>query len=183
MSTAEDVFWLYERNKNYYCDCIKFKNLGLCLSSGANICNCHYNELVNPITIGFTDTECDVMRKTYIKPGQECAICLDPIIRKSEAYLTGCGHGFHKLCATKMFHMQIQMNKTSSFRCPMCRCNLGMPCIPEKYNSFSFDKNGLDKLEDFWNYFDYQELIYCDNGHVEGMNKDCMLCTKYRKLA
>jgi hypothetical protein len=57
-----------------------------------------------------------------------------------------------------------------------------LPCFPEKYNVFSFDLNELDKLEDFWNCIDYQMFYYCDNGHVEGTNKDCILCTNYRNF-
>lgn len=181
MSTDDDVFWLYERNKNYYADCVKIGKRDTCPEISNGKCYCSYNETVNPITIGFTDIKCDFKRKTYIKPGQECPICFEPILKKSESYLTSCGHGFHKLCMFNVFHNKWKLDKYANFKCPMCRCLLGIPYIPEKYNSFSFDINGLDKLEDFWNYFDYQLCFYCDNGHVEGMNKDCILCTNYRK--
>ena len=180
MTTAEDVFWIYERNKNIYSDCVKLGKIDKCPEKMDGKCYCCYNEIVNPNTIGYDDTYCDMQRKTYIKPGQECPICLLSIDKKSESYLTDCGHGFHKLCMFKLFESK---KKHKSFRCPMCRCNLGIPCIhPQKYNVFSSEINYLDKLEDFWNYFEFQICYYCDNGHVEGMNKDCILCTNYRKF-
>lgn len=181
MSTEDDVFWLYERNKNYHADCVKIGKCDTCPEMCNGKCYCSYNEIVNPITIGFTDVKCDVKRKTYIKPGQECPVCFDPILKKSDAYLTACGHGFHKLCMFNVFHNTWKINKYADFKCPICRCLLGIPYIPEKYNTFSLEINGLDKLEDFWNYFDYQLCFYCDNKHIEGMNKDCILCTNYRK--
>jgi hypothetical protein len=182
MSTSEDVFWLYERNKNYYCNCANFGKLDCCPENVNGKCYCYYNEIVNPNAIGYTDAKCDIKRKTYIKQGQECPICLDPIMRKSDAYLTNCGHGFHKLCMFKSFKLNWISNNKTNFQCPVCRSLLSLPYIPEKYNSFSFDINELDKLEDFWNCIDYQLCYYCDNGHIEGINKDCILCTNYRKF-
>lgn len=181
MSTAEDVFWLYERNKNYYCNCANFGKLNSCPENIHGKCYCSYNEVVIPNTIGFTDVKCDIKRKTYIKQGEECSICLEPIMRKSEAYLTDCGHGFHKLCMFKSFQIKWAIRKGANFQCPVCRSFLSLPHIPEKYNAFSFDINELDKLEDFWNCIDYQLCYYCDNNHIEGTNKDCILCTNYRK--
>jgi hypothetical protein len=182
MSTAEDVFWLYERNKNYYANCANIGKMDTCPEKVDEKCYCHYNELVNPKVIGITDVKCSMKRKTYIKQGQECPICLDPIMRKSEAHLTSCGHGFHKLCMFKLLDLKCKDKKGSSIQCPICRCNGCLPCFPEKYNVFSFDLNELDKLEDFWNCIDYQMYYYCDNGHVEGTNKDCILCTNYRNF-
>ena len=67
MSTTEDVFWLYESNNNKNCsnsDKI-FQQLPVL----------HY-------TIGDQENKCDISRKTYIKIGDECPICLDPIQTK-----------------------------------------------------------------------------------------------------
>jgi hypothetical protein len=180
MSTCEDVFWIYERNKNYYCDCVKLGKIDQCPEKNNNQCYCCFNELVNPITIGNQGTTCDIKRLTYITPGQECSICLSPVLKKSESYLTDCGHGFHKLCIFKAFEINWK-NNGRTFNCPNCRCCLGWPTLPERYNHFSLEVNYIDKLEDFWNYYDYQLHSYCLNGHIEGTNKDCILCTNYRR--
>ena len=34
--------------------------------------------------------------KHYIKCGEKCPICFDPIIKCNDSYLTECGHAFHK---------------------------------------------------------------------------------------
>lgn len=182
MTTPEDVFWIYERNKNYYSDCAKLGILDKCPEKNDGQCYCCFNQLVNPITIGDQEVICNIKRKTYIKPGQECPICLLPINKKGESYLTPCGHGFHKLCIFKTFEIQWKINKGANFKCPICRSNMGFICLPERYNTFSLEINSLDRLEDFWEYYEYQLIFYCDNGHIEGMNKDCVLCTNYRKF-
>ena len=107
ISTAEDVFYLYERNSSWYYNCKKQLIFPICKSiysiNGNNNyeCFCESNQIVKPITIGNQNVSCSLERKCYITPGKECPICFDKILRKSEAYLTGCGHAFHKKCIFK----------------------------------------------------------------------------------
>lgn len=41
--------------------------------------------------------------KCYINPQEDCSICLEKICNKSDAYLTNCGHAFHKSCLFKTY--------------------------------------------------------------------------------
>jgi hypothetical protein len=159
MSTVEDVYWLYEH---------KGKN--------------NDEFILYPTSIGESDSTCNFKRKTYITPGQECPICIEPIIRKSEAYLTACGHGFHKNCIFKSFSAKIETDCYSSFNCPMCRANTGDIHIHGKYNDCSNEFNLLDELENFWMTKDFMCCYPCNSDdHIKGMKSDCNDCLKYRK--
>ena len=138
MSTAEDVFYLYENKKdknNENNDCIKN---------------------VLPFTIGDQDSPCNIKVRCYIRPGEECPICIDKIQRKQDAFITCCGHGYHKSCLFKYLKSKWTSNKyTSVARCPICRSSIGHPEFTQRYHSsyFSYNyshNNELDKLEDFW---------------------------------
>jgi hypothetical protein len=181
MATAEDVFHLYERNLNYYTKC---SNIDLCPTKNCDECYCQELFSVKPITIGEQDIKCNFIRKCYIRPGQECSICLEPIIKKSEAYLTYCGHGFHKKCIFNSFEKKWSQKYCSTFRCPLCRRNLVADIAniniryQEKWGQFT-----LDHLEDFWYRKDFILPQYCPNGwqHYEGLNSECSCCIRYRK--
>ena len=106
-ATAEDVFYLYERNKCVYDNC---KLAGRrCPDSDLEMeCYCSIsNTSVLPITIGDQSVKCDFKRKVYIKQGEECSICLEQIYQKNNAYLTSCGHSFHRSCLFKAFENKI----------------------------------------------------------------------------
>ena len=122
--------------------------------------------------------------KHYIKIGDECSICLDPIIHKTYAFLTECGHSFHRKC---MYQLCIY-SKNNGLKCPICRSGLLISLninyssiIPTKYCNISSSKRSLDKLEVFWNHFDLLHPHICPNDHYLGMNKDCKYCIKYIK--
>jgi len=180
MSTAEDVFYLYERNSRHYYDCRFKKDLEKCEEE----CYCSLKQEVKPFTIGDQDIPCDFKTKCYIKPGDECPICYESIITKSSAFITNCGHHFHKKCLVKYLETKwLSTSYASVARCPMCRCSLGHPNFVQRYRSSYFtcfykNENGLDKLEDFWLSKDYQLPLFCSNSfdHYLGCDKSCYMC-------
>lgn len=189
MSTAEDVFYLYERNSRYYHDCSQNGNLDTCKDCWSNECYCHLKQDVFPFTIGDQYVPCSIKVRCYIRPGDACPICCDPILTKSSAFITGCGHHYHKKCLFK--YMETKWNSTrylSPIRCPMCRCCLGHPELVQRYRASYFginykNDNEIDKLEDFWISCEYKLPSFCSNGydHYLGISKDCFCCKEYRE--
>ena len=189
MSTAEDVFYLYERNSRYYHDCVQNGNLDNCRDCWSNECFCHLKQDVLPYTIGDQYAPCSIKVRCYIRPGDECPICCEPIITKSSAFITGCGHPYHKKCLFK--YMQTKWTSTkylSPMRCPLCRCCLGHPEFVQRYRASYFNinyknDNEIDKLEDFWVSHEYKIPSFCSNGydHYLGMEKNCLCCEAYRE--
>jgi len=187
MSTAEDVFYLYERNSRYYHDCIQKNNIENCVDCWSNECYCHLKQEVRPFTIGDQYVPCDIKIKCYIKPGEECPICYEEIMTKSSAFITNCGHPFHKKCLSKYIESKwLSSSYTSTARCPMCRCSLGVPEFIQRYRAtyFSYNyknDNELDKLEDFWISKDYKLPTFCSNryDHYLGCDKSCFICKCY----
>jgi hypothetical protein len=186
MSTLEDVFYLYERNSRFYYNCSKPK-CNEC--NECNECFCHLNQEVKPFTIGDQDTPCDLKVKCYIKPGEECPICYDKIMTKSSAFITNCGHNYHKICLFKYIKCKWESsNYLSTARCPMCRSSLGHPDFIQRYRSSYFnyhykDDNQLDKLEDFWLSYEYKFPEFCSNkfDHYLGFDDECYNCKDYRE--
>jgi len=167
MTTAEDVFPLYERSA------------GPC-------------EVLLPHTIGDPQVPCSLKRKCYVRPGDECPICCDAIQTKRSAFVTPCGHAFHKACLCKYMETKWLSTKyTSNARCPLCRCSLGHPEFVQRYRSSYFGdqetnettSHTLDKLEDFWIAFEFKLPYFCSHGydHYLGMDGQCFVCRKYRE--
>ena len=189
MSTAEDVFYLYERNSSYCYDC-NLKNTcerdKYCCGSE---CYCHLQQQVKPFTIGDQYVPCDFKVKCYIKPGEECPVCYESIMTKSSAFITSCGHRFHKNCLFKYIESKwLSTSYNSTARCPMCRSSLGHPDFIQRYKSSYYslnydDGNELDKLEDFWVSKDYLLPLFCSNSydHYLGCDKSCFICQNYNK--
>ena len=98
MSTAEDVFYLYERNSSHYHNCNKIDRLEICEECASDGCYCHLKQDVYPFTIGDQQLPCNIKVRCYIRPGDECPVCYEEILTKSSAYITCCGHHFHKKC-------------------------------------------------------------------------------------
>lgn len=190
MSTAEDVFYLYERNSRYYHDC-KFKNsIEKCEDYSNNECYCHMKQNVIPFTIGDQyGGRPNLKIKCYIKPGDECPICYEPILTKLSAFITSCGHQYHKKCLFKYMESKwLSTSYMSVARCPMCRCSLGHPEFQQRYRysyfSYNYEHdNGLDQLEDFWLNKDYKVPLFCSNkyDHYLGTDKICFICKSYRE--
>ena len=179
MSTAEDVFHLYERNKNKeYNDCIKLCKP--CPNLFGNDCCCESLDPVLPVTIGEQFIRCKLKVKSYIKFGEDCPICFDPIKHKANAYLTGCGHSFHRKCLFDTIHAKWQVKPFSTLKCPMCRSTLGYPEMFERY-IYTYNRyNSLDRLEDFWICKEFRMPEFCASGkHYLGMNKKCKRCINY----
>jgi hypothetical protein len=175
--TVEDVFCINERNRNIYIKCTTKTSCKL-------NCTCYYNQLVIPNAIGRNDFNRKLSNKMYICPNEDiCTICMDNINTKSDAYLSDCGHPFHKKCFSNYFqHIQIIGN--TNLKCPMCRTNLGAPCFYEKYNMYNFDANALDMLENA-NELCIDMLHICSDEnaltkHYLGTNKTCVKCKIYQ---
>ena len=189
MSTAEDVFYLYERNSRFYHDCNLKNDIENCPDYWSDECYCHNKQEVLPFTIGDQNIPCDIKIRCYIRPGDECPICCEEIITKSSAFITNCGHHYHKKCLSKYLETKWLLTKyTSPARCPMCRCSLGHPDFIQRYRasyfSFSYkNDNEIDKLEDFWISYKYRLPNFCSNGynHYLGIKQDCYCCELYRE--
>ncbi|MFY7728215.1 MAG: RING finger protein [Flavobacterium sp.] len=184
MSTVDDVFYLYERNLKYYYRCGNDRCGNECDQAYCGQCLPD----VLPLTIGDQTTPCSLAVKCYVKPGTECPICYEPILTKRSAYITECGHHFHKRC---MFtYIETKWRSTayvSTARCPMCRSFLGHPEFEQRYRATYFgvqyrEDLELDKLEDFWLTKDYKLPTFCSNqyNHYLGMQTDCDTCQQYR---
>jgi hypothetical protein len=113
--------------------------------------------------------------KNYIKFGEECSICYEPIYSKPNAFLTDCGHCFHKTCVSKWF-----ISTCLNGCCPICRQDMGL---------FDFQRyastKGLDGLEEFELNKDIRLPEYCggyDDGnlHIMGIAKNCPDCMRWR---
>lgn len=156
----EDVYNLYENNNNNY-PLVSYPVL--------------------PFKIGNDEGEPKLNIKMYVKPFEKCPICYEQIIKKSDAYLSVCGHAFHKKCIFKAYEVKQLMKPMSNFRCPMCRTSLGtdMEEINERYDLYD-DYNELDNLESFWIKKDFTMPLICKNKHYLGMNSNCVKCQKYR---
>jgi hypothetical protein len=134
---------------------------------------------VYPVTIGNSTIPCSIKRKRYIKQNEECSICLDKILKKSDAYLTPCGHSFHKLCIFKT----LENKPFSSLKCPNCRSKIGNPELISRYSG----ETELDRLENFWITKELENPIFCRRAgsdfklHYLGLNTECHSCKKYVK--
>ena len=166
----EDVFYLFERNKLIYS---KKEDRD--------------KELIRPITIGPDRSFVRKLTcKCYIYPGEECAICLDPIITKKDCYLTECGHVFHRFCVFKMFESKWNRKPFSLPKCPICRRGLGDLDLSIRYNNDYQKKKEIpffmDQLENFWLTKEYIMPHFCNNiknPHYLGMKKNCEKCREY----
>jgi hypothetical protein len=147
---------------------------------------------VNPIDIcEEMDINRNLQNKNYLKIGEECSICLNPINSRSDAYLTDCGHPFHCKCISDNYSINYEYGSN----CPLCRQDIGdFTNIKNKYINYGYnDKNRLlDKLEDFWNNININIPRKCyyllNNGEINyrtihnlGMNKKCRVCKIYRE--
>lgn len=180
MLTMEDVFWIFERNILYYDNTCT--DLAKCPNNFKNTCFCDKtSSIILPETICDRDCGCCNMNvKMYISPGEECSICLEKIFTRKNAYLSYCGHSFHKTCIFKAFEEKWKTKYCSQFKCPLCRRNLNPINIGERYDNTS---NKLDELENFWIMGEKLQMPqYCPNNydHAKGMNSDCDACKKYR---
>ena len=149
------------------------------------------NAIVHPKMIANCGFLCDsampsIRKKCYIGLGETCAICMEPIMTKTSAWLTPCSHAFHRKCLIDNYQFRtmhkMTIESSNVVPCPVCReglvgCCIGMETL-DKYNSSA---NGLDRLENFWSTIDlvpYLLCYQCNKGL--GMNKQCANCEYYR---
>jgi hypothetical protein len=166
LQKERDIQKRYEAKVKYYSDLGEEKKLE------------HYSKKLENKVNNISKLEDRIQNLT-----DECPICMEPILRKSDAYLTSCGHGFHKKCIFHAFQTKMEDNCFALFQCPMCRSKMGDVCIQGKYNVNSNEYNILDELENYWSKKDFTMCILCDNecDHYQGMKSDCELCIRYRK--
>ena len=177
----EDIYWLYEQHNRGYCYCNSKLDI-----IDRQYCDNYCIECI-PVktpTIGDTDVPCNLNRKSYIKPGEECSICLELVMTKSTSYLSPCGHTFHKKCIFNAYESKMYYKYASVFKCPLCRQRIHCPEIQERYSIIidSTYSNTLDELESFWLHKDMRMPEMCHNGykHYIGFNKNCNQCIDYR---
>ena len=188
MTTAEDAFSLYERNAaSIYHNCARLNRLETCPIQWEGKCLCQFNVPVFSRTIGNAEVPCDMKRRCYVKPGQECPICFESILTKTSAYLTCCGHAFHKKCIFELVESKWLQSYPCTIHCPLCRTYLGSEIyeMTKRYNVFVQEKpmNYLDRLEEFWIGKDFELIVPCSDGfdHAAVMKKGCSQFKKYIK--
>lgn len=178
MATAEDVFYLFEHNKQKYDEFI----------DEIDFDHKYFDAIILPDLIGNQYVKCNLKTKCYIKPKETCSICLGSIMTKNTAFITECGHAFHRHCIYNvMLHKWNNTRYTSCVKCPLCRSTIEYPELLRKYrlcnttkHYYNCNKN-LDQLEEFWLTFNYKFPNYCMNGwnHYLGCVKTCKTCQKY----
>lgn len=124
--------------------------------------------------------------KTYVKYDDKCSICVDCIGPAHKAFITECGHIFHRTCLSEYFHF-LKLNKHKlCLICPICRANLGSPEFfgLRYYSDLSTDYKGLDLLENYSNPNNFNDMVHiCNSNHIRphylGINTNCMKCKLY----
>ena len=190
----QSIFWKYERNSTYYHTC---KNLKKCPTAlriyndppphcHKYECFCHRKQLVLPVVIGEVYCPPTFHVRSYMKIGEICAICIEPILHKINAHLTCCGHSFHKTCMLATMHHTF-LTQEFKIVCPMCRNELGSD-IGDVFDRYQLTKEstGLDKLENYTMRHEYMLPEICFDGvnqggafgklHYLGMNTTCTYC-------
>lgn len=192
------IFWKYERNSIHYSIC-KDAELLHCPTREYMIqcgddnihktrkweCFCHLSQSVLPTVIGEIWCPPYLNVRAYMKIGETCAICMDPIIHKSNAHLTCCGHAFHKKCMLTAMHYTRISDQNNT--CPICRNELGSD-TGDTYNRYNPLCAGLDKLENFTMVGEYMSPEICFYGemvrgkkHYLGNDGQCKYCVEYRE--
>ena len=113
--------------------------------------------------------------KHYIRIGEECPVCYEPIHHKNDAYLTNCGHAFHYKCIIEYEYHNMKQGNYLGMNCPMCRQDMGY--YPELKNKFFNKCNNLDRLEDFNNNIKINNPVMClICNRAYGCNPKCHIC-------
>lgn len=180
----------YERNRNYY---HTHYNPDTCATySDFGRCTCRYSQLLSPLIVGncgFEDKP-SINRRCYIGFGEQCPICIQPILHKKTAWLTPCGHAFHRKCLLYAFrhYLELDIAYSNVMPCPICRKELTNCCIGEyttpHYHVPIYDLvNELDSLENFWTDIEDKVSVKCPKcTHILGSNAaGCEKCKRQRK--
>jgi len=173
MTTIEDVYHPHERNRWFY---EKEEELEVCPINIVDDISGHI------ISKEKTVNE-NLKIKHYIKIGEECPLCYEPIWFKRDAFLTDCGHSFHLSCIHSYDMANIYNNGNLGVWCPMCRSDMGL--YGDSGRIYFNSSKGLDKLEDFWSNIQYKIPRLClhptEQFHIIGLKKTCFVCVDYRK--
>jgi Ring finger domain len=184
----------YERNRNYY---HKHSTPDTCPTySDFGRCSCRYRQLLYPLIVGGcgfdwmpNNSKPSMNRRCYIGFGEQCPICIQPILHKKTAWLTPCGHAFHRKCLLYAFrhYLELDIAYSNVMPCPICRNELTNCCIGEdttpRYNiSFNDPINDFDYLENFWTDMEEKVSIKCLTcNHILGSNASkCKKCQRER---
>lgn len=188
-----DVWWLHERNSRYYYTCKDVNKCPNALSFSEDgddkQCLCHNDQIVVPQQIGEWWQPADIKVRSYIPIGADCPICLSPIRQKRNAWITFCGHGFHRTCLMQSYNIYMNnkniIHYTNCMPCPICRSMLPTCCcgfeITRYHQIYGEPRNELDVLEEFTQTCDLlipMECLRCKE--YLGMKKNCDKCSKYR---
>ena len=196
MTTLEDIFSPYERNRMIYRkkgDGVHVSTIMICdIDGGQKISKTHI-QFVPVLSISSQRVVKvphilpksileNLKIKHYIKIGEECPICFEPIFHKKNAFLTNCGHSFHYSCIRK-YYLSTFFLSEGGILCPLCRGNAdtwGFDDLKKIY--FHTRIYPLDKLENFWSTIDLQLAQPCSNtdDHYIGMKNNCSTCLDYR---
>jgi hypothetical protein len=204
--TVEDIFYVHERNRLIYYDCEKQGCIDKCPNNLLQVCCCKnycpvYPDIIsNDYKINHNKT-----KKIYIKPGEICPICYDPIINKKNAFLTPCGHSFHKTCLNQTHTsnlLRFGSKNEEKMPCPMCRKTIHVENFYDPLKIFFYKKNPSEfdifdageickntdfcKLVDnFWEKGELNSPQICLSRnmgpHFFGMKKNCTQCIIFQK--
>lgn len=180
------IWSLHERNSSVYFRC---KDISKCpTTEEGKECLCIRNQIVCPIEIGHTWTPICLETCAYIPYGASCPICLSSISQKKNAWITHCGHAFHRTCLIQSYNSYMNNPNIEHYGnvmpCPMCRADLPTYCCGFEIQRYqgSFPGNGLDRLEDYEHVKEIKEPLECWSCcKYLGMNKSCNACIDYCK--
>jgi hypothetical protein len=128
------IWWLHERNSRVYFTCIDIETCPNSVSFGEDDdsankqCCCHRSQIVVPQEIGEWWQPLKLNTRSYIPISAECPICLLPMIHKRNAWITYCGHAFHRTCLVQSYYSYMNnkdiVKYTNCIPCPICRSDL-----------------------------------------------------------
>ena len=123
----------------------------------------------------------DIKIRRYIVQGEQCSICLEPILHRNKSWLTPCGHAFHRKCICDAYLYGRDARYTNMIPCPLCREELTDCCVGIEYNNRYKGKNILDILENFWLTLETRSIEYCSPCRKpKGFTQNCERCIRWR---
>ena len=127
--------------------------------------------------------------KAYIQIGSECPICLFPINKKNNAWITSCGHSFHRICLMQSYITYMNNPNITHYSnclpCPICREDLPTCCcgfdLARYQSKYGERRNELDCLENFEVLSELLQPLDCYKcKKYIGMNSNCKVCKDYQ---
>ncbi len=115
--------------------------------------------------------------RQYIRIGEECPICYEGIFTQTNAFLTLCGHAFHRLCLMQSHQTASLELGRDLFLCPLCR--------EDQPGIFGEPLRFKDKMANYEMYSEFYFANECSDldfdTNLVGMNSKCKSCLKYRE--